>query len=108
VARGRTPIALAARNAAHLAAFRFKSGRTHYKHNLSTRLNDSLAGTRILRNIVKMAWSKSTRITIMLAIDTAFFFLELGVGVAVGSLALMADAFHMVRGFGGYARIRRC
>ena len=34
----------------------------------------------------------------MLAIDAAFFILELGVGVAVGSLALMADAFHMVRG----------
>jgi zinc transporter 1 len=44
-----------------------------------------------------MAWSKSTRITVMLAIDAAFFVLELGVGVAVGSLALMADAFHMVR-----------
>lgn len=34
----------------------------------------------------------------MLAIDTAFLILELGVGVAVGSLALMADAFHMVCG----------
>lgn len=33
----------------------------------------------------------------MLAIDTAFFLLELGVGMIVGSLALMADAFHMVR-----------
>jgi zinc transporter 1 len=44
-----------------------------------------------------MAWSKSTRITVMLAIDTAFFFLEVGVGMIVGSLALMADAFHMVR-----------
>lgn len=33
----------------------------------------------------------------MLAIDATFFILELGVGVAVGSLALMADAFHMVR-----------
>lgn len=33
----------------------------------------------------------------MIAIDVAFFFLELGVGVAVGSLALLADAFHMVR-----------
>lgn len=32
----------------------------------------------------------------MLAIDAAFFVLELGVGVAVGSLALMADAFHML------------
>ncbi|KAH8596603.1 cation efflux protein [Bisporella sp. PMI_857] len=43
-----------------------------------------------------MTWSKSTRITIMLAIDAAFFVLELGVGLAVGSLALMADAFHML------------
>lgn len=43
-----------------------------------------------------MAWSKSTRISIMLAIDAAFFVLELGVGLVVGSLALMADAFHMV------------
>lgn len=32
----------------------------------------------------------------MLAIDATFFILELGVGVAVGSLALMADAFHML------------
>jgi len=32
----------------------------------------------------------------MLAIDAAFFLLELGVGMAVGSLALMADAFHML------------
>lgn len=32
----------------------------------------------------------------MLGIDTAFFLLELGVGLVVGSLALMADAFHML------------
>lgn len=32
----------------------------------------------------------------MVVIDAAFFALELGVGVWVGSLALMADAFHMV------------
>lgn len=32
----------------------------------------------------------------MLVIDIAFFLLELGVGLVVGSLALMADAFHMV------------
>jgi divalent metal cation (Fe/Co/Zn/Cd) transporter len=43
-----------------------------------------------------MAWSKSTRIKVMLAIDLMFFLLELGVGFAVHSLALMADAFHMV------------
>ncbi len=43
-----------------------------------------------------MAWSKSTRIKVMLVIDVMFFLLELGVGFAVHSLALMADAFHMV------------
>jgi zinc transporter 1 len=32
----------------------------------------------------------------MLVIDVAFFLLELGAGLIVGSLALMADAFHMV------------
>ncbi|KAI1000277.1 hypothetical protein K3495_g7925 [Podosphaera aphanis] len=43
-----------------------------------------------------MALSKTTRIFLMLAVDTAFLVLELGVGVVVGSLALMADAFHML------------
>ncbi|KAG7005888.1 zinc/cadmium resistance protein [Physcia stellaris] len=43
-----------------------------------------------------MAPSKSTRIIILLAIDTAFFFLELIVGSAVSSLALIADSFHML------------
>jgi len=33
---------------------------------------------------------------ILLAIDTAFFFLELISGYAVHSLALVADSFHMV------------
>lgn len=32
----------------------------------------------------------------MLGIDAAFLVLELGTGIYVGSLALMADAFHMV------------
>ena len=67
-----------------------------------------------------MGLSKSTRITILLGIDSAFFFLELTVGeehedtcnlirlraianadscpgYAVHSLALVADSFHMVR-----------
>lgn len=44
-----------------------------------------------------MAWSKSTRISIMLGIDILFFIVELTVGVLVSSLALLADAFHMVR-----------
>lgn len=43
-----------------------------------------------------MAWSKSTRISIMLGIDIVFFFLELISGFLVHSLALMADAFHML------------
>lgn len=45
-----------------------------------------------------MAWSKSTRIGVMLGIDIAFFLLELISGFIVGSLALTADAFHMVGG----------
>lgn len=43
-----------------------------------------------------MGLSKSTRISILLAIDSAFFLLELTVGYAVHSLALVADAFHML------------
>lgn len=43
-----------------------------------------------------MAWSKTTRIQVMLAIDVMFFLLELSVGLAVGSLALLADSFHML------------
>lgn len=43
-----------------------------------------------------MALSKSTRIQILLAIDTVFFLLELIIGYAVHSLALVADSFHML------------
>ena len=43
-----------------------------------------------------MGLSKSTRIMILLGIDSAFFLLELIVGYAVHSLALVADSFHMV------------
>jgi zinc transporter 1 len=43
-----------------------------------------------------MAFSKSTKIIILLVIDTLFFLLELSVGYAVHSLALVADAFHML------------
>ncbi|KAK1757384.1 cation diffusion facilitator family transporter [Echria macrotheca] len=43
-----------------------------------------------------MAWSKTTRIKVMLAIDFLFFVIELSVGFWVHSLALMADAFHML------------
>ena len=44
-----------------------------------------------------MGWSKETRIWVMIAIDTVFLLTELVVGYWVGSLALIADAFHMVR-----------
>lgn len=43
-----------------------------------------------------MAWSKSTRIKVMIAIDTTFFLLELICGFLAHSLALTADAFHML------------
>lgn len=43
-----------------------------------------------------MALSRSARITLLLVIDIIFFFLELIVGYVVGSLALVADSFHML------------
>ncbi|KAH0366567.1 zinc/cadmium resistance protein, partial [Aureobasidium melanogenum] len=43
-----------------------------------------------------MGLSKSTRICILLAIDTIFFLIELITGYAVHSLALVADSFHML------------
>ncbi|KAK2880016.1 hypothetical protein FQN49_000651 [Arthroderma sp. PD_2] len=43
-----------------------------------------------------MGLTKSQRIIILLIIDTIFFFIELSVGYAVHSLALVADAFHML------------
>ncbi|KAF7505401.1 hypothetical protein GJ744_000947 [Endocarpon pusillum] len=43
-----------------------------------------------------MGISKSNRIIILLVIDSAFFLLELVVGYAVHSLALVADSFHML------------
>ncbi|KAF8237782.1 cation efflux protein [Tricholoma matsutake] len=43
-----------------------------------------------------MAISRSARITLLLIIDLVFFFVELIVGYAVGSLALVADSFHML------------
>ncbi|KAF8168028.1 cation efflux protein [Crassisporium funariophilum] len=43
-----------------------------------------------------MAMSRSARITLLLVIDVLFFFVELIVGYAVGSLALVADSFHML------------
>ncbi|KAM7222884.1 Zinc/cadmium resistance protein [Rhypophila decipiens] len=42
------------------------------------------------------AWSKSTRIIVMLAIDIVFFLVELISGFIIDSLALKADAFHML------------
>jgi len=43
-----------------------------------------------------MAMSRSARITLLLIIDVLFFLVELIVGYAVGSLALVADSFHML------------
>jgi zinc transporter 1 len=43
-----------------------------------------------------MGLSKSRRIQILLAIDGVFFLLELTIGYAVHSLALVADSFHML------------
>ncbi|KAF7370316.1 Cation efflux protein [Mycena sanguinolenta] len=43
-----------------------------------------------------MAVSRSTKIKILLAIDIVFFFVELISGYVVGSLALVADSFHML------------
>ncbi|KAI9883651.1 MAG: Fungal specific transcription factor [Watsoniomyces obsoletus] len=43
-----------------------------------------------------MPLSKTNRILILLAIDSSFFLLELIVGYAVHSLALVADSFHML------------
>ncbi|KAH8120454.1 cation efflux protein [Phellopilus nigrolimitatus] len=43
-----------------------------------------------------MAVSRSARISLLLFIDVIFFLVELIVGYAVGSLALVADSFHML------------
>ncbi|SCU91636.1 LAME_0E13256g1_1 [Lachancea meyersii CBS 8951] len=43
-----------------------------------------------------MLSSKELRIIALLVIDTLFFFLEIVVGYAVNSLALIADSFHML------------
>ncbi|KAJ7656397.1 cation efflux protein [Mycena polygramma] len=40
--------------------------------------------------------SRSAKIKVLLAIDVIFFFVELISGYAVGSLALVADSFHML------------
>ncbi|KAF8622902.1 hypothetical protein AX15_006665 [Amanita polypyramis BW_CC] len=40
--------------------------------------------------------SRSAKISLLLVIDILFFFVELIVGYAVGSLALIADSFHML------------
>ncbi|KAF8508140.1 cation efflux protein [Gautieria morchelliformis] len=40
--------------------------------------------------------SRSTKISVLLAVDVVFFFVELIAGYAVGSLALVADSFHML------------
>ncbi|EGX89915.1 zinc homeostasis factor 1 [Cordyceps militaris CM01] len=54
------------------------------------------ASTTLPTMASKSAISKSTRIKIMIGIDTAFFLLELISGFVAHSLALTADAFHML------------
>ncbi|KAI0313726.1 cation efflux protein [Amylostereum chailletii] len=46
--------------------------------------------------MVSLGLSRTTRISLLLAIDVVFFFVEIIVGYAVGSLALVADSFHML------------
>jgi zinc transporter 1 len=43
-----------------------------------------------------MGISRTARIYILLVLDLIFFFLEIIIGYAVGSLALVADSFHML------------
>nr|ODN86483.1 solute carrier family 30 (zinc transporter), member 1 [Cryptococcus depauperatus CBS 7841] len=43
-----------------------------------------------------MAFSRQARIITLLVIDSVFFLIELITGYAVGSLALVADSFHML------------
>lgn len=76
-------------------------------HTDSTQLYHPQIKRAQTRTTARMGWSKSTRIIVMLAIDVVFFILELGVGITVGSLALMADAFHMVRIRGARGRSAR-
>lgn len=49
-----------------------------------------------MAGLFHITWSKSLRIKIMIVIDTVFFLLELISGFLAHSLALTADAFHMV------------
>lgn len=49
-----------------------------------------------MASFLRVSWSKSLRIKIMIVIDTTFFLLELISGFLAHSLALTADAFHMV------------
>ncbi|KAK0384169.1 hypothetical protein NLU13_8257 [Sarocladium strictum] len=49
-----------------------------------------------MASFLHVTWSKSLRIKIMIVIDTLFFLLELVSGFLVHSLALTADAFHML------------
>jgi zinc transporter 1 len=51
---------------------------------------------RELAKSVAMPTGKEFRITALLVIDTVFFLLEVTVGYAVHSLALIADSFHML------------
>ena len=43
-----------------------------------------------------LRWSKSTRMSAMLALNGAMFLAEIVVGYLVGSMALVTDSFHML------------
>ncbi|RKP04589.1 hypothetical protein THASP1DRAFT_20967, partial [Thamnocephalis sphaerospora] len=43
-----------------------------------------------------MAFSRSARIIALLVLTTGYFFVELIVGYVAGSIALVADSFHML------------
>lgn len=65
-----------------------------FPFDLDTHHRDQSAS--IPQTFLAMALSKSSRIIILLVIDSCFFVLELVTGYAVHSLALVADSFHML------------
>jgi zinc transporter 1 len=44
-----------------------------------------------------MSPSRTARLYFLLVLDLLFFVLEISIGYAVGSLALVADSFHMLK-----------
>ena len=58
------------------------------------RLRDKSSSYRVLCAMAGLG--NEARIIILLVIDVIFFFIEIISGYAVGSLALVADSFHML------------